>query len=216
MMQSRRAFGKQLFTFFAMLSVLGRTFTLAGCTGSIWSQILTWIPVGEASLNSILSVLTANGVLVAPGLQAIVSLIEAGFTALTAAIKEYQATTPPPVGVLAKIETAFADIVNNFKTFLASLNVNGGLLSIIVGIAQVVLSTIAAFMGQLPAASSLRRTVLLGDSFRVGVGMGTIVPKSRTRGQFKRDVNTVLGESASVGVVCPHSAYLPLTFWEKF
>jgi hypothetical protein len=212
---TRREFTGHLVGSAAALALGGATLSLEGC-GNIWTNILNWIPVGEAALNSILSVLTANGVLIVPGLQAIVSLIEAGFAALTAAIKEYQATVPPPVGALAKIETAFADIVNNFKTFLASLNVNGGLLAIIIGIGQVVLSTIAAFMGQLPAASSLKRTVLLGDTFRVGVGMGTIVPKSRTRGRFKRDVNAVLGGSASVGVACPQNAYLTLTFWEKF
>jgi hypothetical protein len=168
-------------------------------------------------------VLGANGVLIAPAIQTVVSLIEAGFTALTAAIKEYQSTTPPPVGALAKIETAFTDIVNNFKTFLASLSVNGGLLSIIIGLAQIVFSTIAAFMNQLPAASSLRRTVVLGHTFSVGSaltgpvsGTGTIVPKERTNGRFKRDFNSQLSGAPNVGVVCPQGAYLKLTFWEKF
>jgi hypothetical protein len=187
-----------------------------GCTGGVFSNILNWIPVGEAAVNSILSVLSANGVIILPGLQTYISLIEAGFTALTAAVNEYQSTTPPPVGTLAKIETAFHDVVDNFKTFFASLNVSGGLLAIIVGLAQVVLSTIAAFMNQLPAAATLRRTVAVGHVFLVGNATATIVPKQRTRRAFKRDMNAVLDGGPSAGVVIPPSARLRLSFWERF
>jgi hypothetical protein len=179
---------------------------MSGC--SVFSSILNWVPVGEAALNSILTVLTSNGILVAAPIQAIVALVEAGFAALTAAIKEYQSTTPAPVGALAKIEAAFKDIVDNFKTFLSSLNVSGGLLGIIVGIGQIVISTIAAFMNQLPASASLRRTVVIGDSLRVGSMTVPVVPKSRSTRQFKHDVNAVLDGGPNVGVVAPRAAYL--------
>jgi hypothetical protein len=195
-------------------ALLGVAEMEAGC-GSVFNDILNWIPVGEAAVNSILAVLAANGVILIPGLQVYVSLIEAGLTALTGAIKEYQSTVPAPVGALAKIETAFKDVVDNFKNFLASLNVSGGLLAIIVGIAQVVLSTIAAFMNQLPAASSLKRTVVLGHTFLVGSTTAVVIPKDRTRRAFKRDFNSVLDGGPSAGVVIPPSARLKLSFWEK-
>jgi hypothetical protein len=216
---NRRQFTGHLVTGAAVVAIGSEGFVLTGCAGggSIWSKILSWVPVGEAALNSILSVLTANGILIAPGLQVIVGLIEAGFSALTAAIKEYQSTTPPPVGALQKIETAFKDIVDNFKTFLASLNVSGGLLSIIVGLAQVIFSTIAAFMNQVPASFSLKRTVVLGDTFGVGSRVtGTIVPKMRSRGQFKKDFNSQLDGGRTVGVTVPQNAYLKLSFFEHF
>ena len=88
-----------------LLATSGISLFLAGC--GVWTDILNWVPVGEAAINSILAVLTGNGVVITPAIQAIVQLIEAGFAALTAAIKEYQSTTPAPVGALAKVETAF-------------------------------------------------------------------------------------------------------------
>jgi hypothetical protein len=216
---SRRQFARH-----TILTAIGlRIATLSGisaflvsCGGNVFSSILTWIPVGESALNSILSVLSANGIVLIPGLQVYVSLIEAGFTALTAAIKEYQSTVPAPVGALAKIETAFADVVNNFKTFLSSLSVNGGLLAIIVGLAQIVFSTIAAFMNQLPAASSMKRTVILGNTFLVGSATVTVVPKERTRRAFKHDFNAVLDGGPAAGVVIPPPARLKLSFFERF
>ncbi len=195
-------------------STLGLAAAQEGC--SVWTDIENWVPVGEAAINSILAVLTANGVVIAAPIQAIVSLIEAGFTALTAAIKEYQSTVPAPVGALQKIETAFTDIVNNFQTFLTSLNVSGGLLAIIAGLAQIVFSTIAAFMNQLPAASSLKRTLVMSATAKVGSTTVPVVPKSRSRRTFKHDFNSVLSSSPQVGVVCPASAYLPVSFWERF
>lgn len=190
----------------------GATFLLSGC--NVFTDIENWVPVGEAALNSILSVLTANGVLIAAPVQAIVSLIEAGFAALTAAIKEYQSTTPAPIGALAKIETAFKDIADNFTTFLQSLGVSGGLLGIIVGLGQIIFSTIAGFMNQLPASSSLHRTVTIGSTMRVGSTTAPVTPKARTRRVFKKDMNSVLDGGKAIGVVIPPSAYLKVSFWE--
>lgn len=191
----------------------GLSLALTGC--SVFTDILNWVPVGEASLNAILAVLTGNGVLISPAMQAMVGLIEAGFTALTAAIKEYQSTTPAPVGALAKIETAFKDVVDNFKTFLSSLSVNAGLLGIVVGLAQIIFSTIAAFLNRLPAASSIRRSVTIYSSEKVAGTVVAVTPKDRTRRAFKKDFNHVLDSGSSVGVSIPQSAYLHVTFWQR-
>jgi len=203
-----------------LTATAGGSVMLSGC--NVFSDILNWVPVGEAAVNSILAVLTANGVVIAPDAQIIVGLIMAGFTALTAAIKEYQSTTPPPVGALAKIQAAFKAITDNFQTFLASLNVSGGVLGIISGLAQVVFSTIVAFMNQLPASSAALRTATVSSSFTIGspifrnVNRVVILPKLRTRRVFKKDWNAVLATAPQVGVICPANAYLPLTFWEHF
>jgi hypothetical protein len=189
-------------------------FWTAGC--NVFTDVLNWVPVGEAAVNSILAVLTGNGVLISPALQSIIGLIEAGFAGLSGAIKEYQSTTPPPAGSLAKIETFFKDVVDNFKTFLASLKVNAGLLGIVVGLAQIVLSTIAAFMNRLPAASSLRRRLTLNDVHVADSGYYlVVVPKERTRRAFKKDFNHVLDAGSSVGVIAPKSAYLHVSLLER-
>jgi hypothetical protein len=219
----RRQFIQRLVLFPLMVrlayatALSGLSLAMTGCWfgGNVFNDILNWVPVGEATLNSILAVLTGNGVIVSPALQTIVSLIEAGFNALTAAIKEYQSTTPPPVGTLAKIQTAFRDVVDQFKAFFASLNVNGGLLAIIVGLGQIIFSTIAAFLNQLPAKMSLHRTVVLGDTVRISGSVVSVIPKARTRRAFKKDINSQLDQGPSVGVVIPKSAYLHVTFWER-
>jgi hypothetical protein len=182
---------------------IGIALTQEGC--NLFDDILNFVPVGEAAVNSVLSILSANGVVLPMGLQEIIKLVEAGFTALTAAVKEYQSTTPPPVGALAKIQAAFKDVVDNFSTFLASLNVSGGLLSIVAGIAQIIFSTIAAFVNRLPAP--VGRTMTVSASYRVASATVIIIPKHRSVGQFKHDVDAVLA-GAPAGVVVPPSAKL--------
>jgi len=188
-----------------LLATSGISLFLAGC--GVWTDILNWVPVGEAAINSILAVLTGNGVVITPAIQAIVQLIEAGFAALTAAIKEYQSTTPAPVGALAKVETAFKDIVDNFTTFLQSLNVSGGLLGIITGLAQIVLSTIAAFMNQLPPSPANKATLDRASSARIAGNVIVVTAKKRSVSSFRSDFNAVL-KSAPPDVKCPPSAYL--------
>jgi len=210
---TRREFGSIFSRLMLALGTMGSWLWTSGC--DIFTDIKNWVPIGEAALNAILAVLTGNGVLISPAIQTIVNLVEAGFTALRAAIKEYQSTTPPPVGALAKVETAFKDIVDSFRTFLASLNVSGGLLGIVIGLGQIIFSTIAAFLNRLPATSSLRRTVSISSSERIaGTAMVVIVPKDRTRRAFKKDWNRVLDAGPAVGVVVPQSAYLKLSLFE--
>lgn len=199
-----------------LAAVSGVAIESEGC--NLWNDILNWVPVGEASLNSVLSILTSNGVVIAAPVSAIVTTIEAGFTALTAAIKEYQSVTPPPVGAEAKVQAAFTALVDNFKTFLASLNVPGSIFAIISGLAQVVLSTIAAFENQLPkttVATASARVSIVGDSVHVGPQVVAIVPKHRTRRAYKRDFNAVLDAGVKLGVTVPKSAYHHLTLLER-
>ena len=210
---TRRQFTGHLVRGAGLVVMSSAALSLDGC--SVWTDIVNWIPVGEAAVNSILSLLTANGVLIAAPIQVIVSLIEAGFTALKGAVQEYQSTTPPPVGALAKVEAGFKAVIDNFTTFVQSLGVSGGLLGIITGLAQIIFGTLAAFMNKLPASSSLRRTVVIGSTVKVGTATVAVNPKMRTRRVFKKDWNATMATSPRVGVTCPPSAYLPVSFWEK-
>lgn len=198
----------------ATAALLSASVSLAGC--SVWTDIINWVPVGEASLNSILSILSSNGVVVAPAVQTIVSTIEAGFTALVAAVKEYQSATPPPVGALDKIHTAFNAILDNFSTFLKALNVSGGLLGLITGLAQVVYSTIDAFLGEIPtAAAAITTHAAAQRAYSVGTAPPVVVvPVHRTRRAFKKDFNSMLDSGTKIGVNVPSSAYLKLTLLE--
>jgi hypothetical protein len=214
---TRRQFGKR-----ATLTAIGLriawasglagiALTQEGC--NVFNDILNWVPVGEAAVNAMLSVLTSNGFPIPAPVQEYVNLTEAAFTALTAAVKEYQATTPPPAGAVAKVELALKTVVDNFTLFLRSINVPGNIFSVIAGLAQVVLSTIAAFENQLPQPAAGKRQ-LVAATFSVGQTSVAVVPKSRSRRAFKRDWNGQLDAGARLGVAVPKSAYLPLTFFE--
>ena len=202
---NRRTFTSRISAGLLLLAASGMSLFMAGC--NVFADILSWVPVGEAALNSILAVLTGNGVIVTPVIQSVVSLIEAGFTALTAAVKEYQSTTPPPTGALSKVETAFKDIVDNFSTFLSSLSVSGSLLGIITGLAQVVLSTIAAFVNRLPASTAMKSVSVRLSSVKVGETVIVVTPKARTASSFKRDYDAIL-KTAPADVKIPPNAVL--------
>jgi hypothetical protein len=207
-MMNRRSFTGRISSALLFLAAGGASILISGC--NVFSDILSWVPVGEAALNSILAVLTGNGVIISPVIQSVVSLIEAGFSALTAAVKEYQSTTPAPVGALSKVETAFKDIVDNFSTFLSSLNVSGGLLGIITGLAQIVLSTIAAFVNRLPASTAMKAVSV--KLARVNVGNPPnasviVIPKARNKSAFVKDFDAVL-KSAPADVKIPPNAVL--------
>jgi len=195
---------------------IGTAELAGGC--NLFNDILNWIPVGEASVNAMLTVLTSNGIAIAPAVSAAVTLTEAGLTALTAAVKEYQATTPPPVGAVAKVQTALKDVVDNFQTFLASINVPGNIFSVISGLAQVVLSTVAAFENQLPpttpAATAAARTTIVGATAHVGQAVIVITPKHRTVRAYKKDWNATLDAGTKLGVLVPKSAYHHISFFE--
>lgn len=210
---SRREFTGHLLKGATVIAIAGEGVLLEGC--NLYNDILNWVPVGEASLNSILSILSANGIAITPAAQLLVTTIEAGFTALTAAVKEYQSTTPPPVGAVAKIQTVFKDITDNFGTFLKSLNVSGSLVAVVVGIAQVVLSTIAAFANKLPVTpTAATARTLAPATVKVAATVQAVVPKERKLGNYKRDFNSELSKGEKQGVAIPKNAYLSLTLAE--
>jgi len=202
---NRRYFVSSLTKFALLITAFGSALFTAGC--NVFNEILTWIPVGEASLDSILAVLANNGVVISPAIQKIVSLIEAGFAALTAAIKEYQSASPAPVGALAKVQEAFKDIVDNFNSFLQSLSISSGLLAIITGLAKVVLSTIAAFVNRLPSTPAKAHTMTAASSVKIGNTSVAIEPKFRSKAAFRNDFNGEL-KAAPADVKVPASAYL--------
>ncbi len=199
-----------------LAAVSGAAVESAGC--DVFNDILNWVPVGEAALNSMITVLTSNGIVIPLPVQTTIATIEAGFTALTGAINTYKSANPAPVGAEAKVQEALIAVVTNFKTFLAGLNVPGTIFNVISGLAQVVLSTIAAFENQLPAAptatAAAKHTVIVGDSFHVGGVTVAVVPKKRGRLAFKRDFNSVLDQAVKQHVVVPKSAYHHIPWYE--
>jgi hypothetical protein len=137
-----------------------------GCSSTVFSQILSWIPVGISAITGIVTVL---GPLVPPQALVVIGLVKAAFADLSATVTQYMNDTNPAdkAGWLAKIRTILNDIVTNFQAFLDQLNLGGNPIeAIVLGLAQVVLSALAGFLGQLPAAGG--KTV--SETFRIGRG----------------------------------------------
>lgn len=216
-MQTRREFVGHLTMGAAGTALALSTLELKGCSASsVFTDILNWIPVGEASLNSILAILASNGIAVSPAAQLIVKEITDAFNAVVAAIKEYQSAFPAPVGALAKVQAALKAVVDQFTAFLAAQALPGGnIVTLVSSLAGVVFSTIAAFVNQLPLPTAT--TVMFSvQHFRLNGVEYNVTSIHRTRRAFKKDWNSTLDRAAVNGVQVPKSAYMHLTFFEHF
>lgn len=182
-MFNRREFGKRTGVGLFALATAG-SISLTGC--SVFTDILNWIPIGIAALNGIVTVL---GSLVPPQAAVFIGLAKAAFADLAAAVTQYNNDTNPAdkATLLAKIRTFLSDVATNFQSFLNALNLgNNPIVNIVIGLAQVVLSAIMGFMGQLPAATPLPVTAMIG-----GKNM-TVQPKLYKHvSTFKSDYNNV-------------------------
>jgi hypothetical protein len=189
---NRREFSKTVGTGALVLATGGMAVT-DGCSwGNVIADLKNWIPVALSALSSILKILSLN--------NPIITLIQAGFAALLAAIQNYQSGT----GILSDITNAAADIEQQFANFFASLSVPAPLLVIIEAMANVILSTLEAFVSKIGGTTTLSRTYKLGQ-----LPM-TVVPKYRTIRAFKKDWNSAV-------VTNGHPEFeMKLGFWEKF
>ena len=195
MMQlSRRGMLKVSASSVLLYFVASASSLLIGCSfSSVFSAIQSWIPIGLNAFNSVLLILEGAG-LINPvegsAIAAFIAVIKAGFAQLSADVEAYQAITPPPAGALAKIEAVMGVIVSNFQAFLTSIKVSDStIINLVVGLVQIILSTIAGFQAALPSAASGKVSAMAPVQF--GGTVIAVVPKRRSRKQFAKDFNAV-------------------------
>jgi len=181
---TRRDFTKGMGTTALFLLATGGTaLTMTGC--NVFTDIENWVPVGTAAFNSIVVLLETAG-LINPAMAPVIAAIRLGFTEILADVKAYLAIQPPPVGALAKIQAVFGLIVSNFQDMLSQLQIaTGPILTLVISLAQVILSTIAGFLGQLPVAASV-----LTGTLKVGKETVAYTAQKRSVRQFKKDWNS--------------------------
>lgn len=142
---NRRTFAgtlsKALLAFVAFSSSVGMT----GCNAV--TDLENWIPVALSAVSAIVKLL---GPVVPAPVAAIIVLIQAGFSALLTALKNYQAGT----GVLADIANAYNDVVSAFASFFSSLNIPAALLSTIEGLGDILISTLEAFAAKIGVSTA--------------------------------------------------------------
>lgn len=187
--------------------VIVGTVGLEGC--SLAQDIQNWVPVGIASMKSIEAVLTANGFPLSGTLLAYFNDVIVALNAVDAAAMEYSATTPPPVTAVQKLQAAIKAVTDQLATFLSALSLpGGGIVSLIVGLAQIIISTIMAFANRIPTPATGTRVATISSSYKVGATTFSVLPISRSRRAFKHDFNRDLDNGKTAGVMVPASAYL--------
>ena len=185
---NRREFSKKM-SGMLLFAAGAFSITMTGC--NVFDDILSWIPVGIAAIDGVVTVL---GPLVGPGPAAIIALIKGAFADLVAAVTQYRNDANPAdkATLVAKIRTLLSDIVTNFQSFLNALNLGANpIVTIVIGLANVILSTIAGFMNQLPQPAGTK-SMTLASSVHVGAQTMRVVPKHyKNVGDFKHEYNAV-------------------------
>ena len=213
-MLTRREFTGHLAKGTAIVA-LGASLSLEGC--GLVSDIENWVPVGIASMKSIELVLQSNGYPLSGTVLTAFNDVIAALNAVDAAATEYGSANPAPVGTLQKLQLAIKSVTDALATFLSELSLpGGGVLNLIIGLAGVLVSTIMAFLNQLPAAPATAMSVTLATRWRVGSAAFNVSPVHRTRRRFKSDFNSNLDSGKTVGVAVPNAAYLKLSLLEHF
>jgi hypothetical protein len=170
-----------------LLSVASVTMFATGCT--VWDDIKSWIPIALEAIGSVVALI--------PGLSflsPIVTVITAGLDQILSDVNQYQNSAGATL--VSKIQAGLSDVVANFQAFLQSINVTDPtLVTIVTGLSQIFLSTIAAFQQELtaagappPAAPATRTAMRIG---RAGQQIQVVAHK-RSKRQFISDWNSAL------------------------
>jgi hypothetical protein len=188
---TRRTFSRML-----LLGTVGVSLPQSGC--NVEADLIDFIPYITEALGAITKIL---GSLMPPPAALIITGIEASLSLLSAALAEYKSDPNPTdkATTLAKIETFLTDIGDNFQAFLDALGAAGPIASVVLGIIQVVLSTISWFAGEFssaaPATAAARPAILAlarGRQLRATNQYLYITPTKRSIKEFKRDFNAVV------------------------
>ena len=131
---------------------------------SIFADIESYVPIGLAAFNEILSLVDPTE---AALLTPIINDVKAAFADLTAAITQYEnAPASDKSTLLGKITTAINAVIDEINQFWNDLKLpDSGLASTIEGVLQIILSTLAAFLpligGALLSKKKLAKTIPL-------------------------------------------------------
>jgi len=171
------------------LAMGGMTF-LTGCSWE--TDLLNWLPLGIQSINTILSLLAGAGILLGPSILATIGVIQAGLEDLRLAVIEYQATNPPPVGLLAKIDTLLSDLVANIGNVISQLPANN-IISLVIGLFELVLSMLEGFLQRATPTSLPKTAVALKRAIVVQGKSVVVFPRTNlSRRKYIRDFNHLL------------------------
>lgn len=165
------------------------SFLAGGC--NVFEDILAWVPVANAGITAIQVLL---GALVTPLIIPIFTAIKTALSDLSGAVSAYQNDTnaADKATSLAKVGTFLADITSNFQNLLSALPL-GGIVSLVIGLVQVILTTIAGFVTKLPAAAgtSTMQRVMMAKQITFQAQTMQIPAIYRDKNKFRSDWNSL-------------------------
>lgn len=193
MESTRRAFVKYAGMFAGLLSLSGTTVLLTAC-GNIYATILAYTTAGITAFQSIVDLLAGAGVIpvgTGAALDLIVVAVKAAFADIQAAVAAYDAAPASQKLTLGgRVSVAIQVAEAQIQTFWNDLKIpDAKLASLVQGLLGIILSTLAAFLPQLPKPAGQNAKVLMAASLSNRV---SYAPQKRTVGQFKHDFNEVM------------------------
>lgn len=209
---TRRKFNEQLAASIIVLRVAmaaelgGAVFILEGC--GLVGDIETWVPVGIATMKSIELVLQSNGFPLSAAEQTIFNDVIAALNALTAAAQAYGATTPPPATAIQKLQAAFNAVTAQMATFFQAIALpEGNVLSLIVGLANIIIGAIMGFQNKIPTPPAGANVFTMATKYQVASTSFSVKPKVYNHPRsFKSDYNHMLDTWERTGVTVPKEA----------
>jgi hypothetical protein len=183
---TRRTFGKYISSAALALGI-GEVTMGFGC--GVFTDILTYVPIGLEAFETIISLLDPS---LATALAPIIVKVKAALADIAAAVQAYQnAPASEKATLLGKITTAINVAIDEIQAFWSSLNLpDQNLATTIADVLQIILSTLAGFLP------------LLGGSLLMGKHHPKslpVTPALRSQKKFKKEINEVLRKHGYAG-----------------
>jgi hypothetical protein len=172
-------------------------FLCSGCGALTWltdaQNILPIVGNMVSLVLTLIATLSGGTILpvdIAATIAAVISKALAGIKDIEAAVAEYKATNPPPVGALQKIEAATQAVIDNLDGFLNDTLgsiVNQALHDKIKSLLTLVLNEVVAFASLLPALHASA-----GQKLSITVPMTS----NEAKAEWNKIVSTSSGDAA--------------------
>jgi hypothetical protein len=175
------------------LVVGGAAFVVVGCGFNI-AEIGTWVTVGNGAIGSVLNLLVGAGILACVTCSVLANAAEAAITAIGVAVTNWQnAPATDKQTTLEKIQLALQVGLEAATAFFQSFSIPGGssIISLVLGIAGLVLNAIAGFISQvgLPPAPAAKPML---HEYEVAGNKVQVTPTLMTANQAKSALNKLL------------------------
>jgi hypothetical protein len=191
---TRRVFFKQAALASAAIGSLASS-TACWLTGSVFTQILSYINVGLQAFQAVVNLLAPSA---AVAVTAAITLVKAGFADLVTAVDAYEAApAADKATLLQKVSTVLSILEASIQQFWNDLKLpSGSLATTISGLLGIILSVLAGFATQLPAPAPTPATT----KAKALPNLIPVTPQKMSVSQFKKAFNSKMTASGQTPV----------------